>query len=65
ALESGGRIGESKRHNQPFKGTIASTESSFPFVTISNADKMIGMPEVNFGIDVSFAGRVKEIGNKW
>ena len=33
-LESSGCIGESKRHNTPFEGAIASPESHLPFIAL-------------------------------
>ena len=48
ALESGRCISKSKRHYVPFKGAIASPESRLPFVTFSDSDQMVSMPEVNF-----------------
>ena len=47
-LESGGCIGKSKRHYAPFEGAVASPESCLSFVTLSDLDQMVGMPEVNF-----------------
>ena len=38
ALESGGCIGKSKRHNAPFEGAVVSPESCLPFVTLSDSD---------------------------
>ena len=38
SLESGRSIGQSERHNKPFKGSIASPECRLPFVTFRNAD---------------------------
>jgi len=38
ALESGRSVRKTKWHNEPFKRAIASTKSSLPFVTFSNAD---------------------------
>ena len=46
-LESGGCVGESKRHYLPFEGAIASPESHLPFVTLLDLDQMVGMLEVN------------------
>ena len=48
ALESGGCIGESKRHCMPFEGAIASLESHLPFITLSDSDQMVGVLEVDF-----------------
>jgi len=46
-LKGGWRIGESERHYTPFKGAIVSLECSFPFVTFTDSDKMVGVSEVN------------------
>jgi len=48
-LKGSWRIGESERHDTPFKGAIAGLECSFPFVTFMDSDKLIGMSEVNVG----------------
>ena len=37
-LESGGCVGESKRHYAPFEGAVASLESCPPFVALSDLD---------------------------
>ena len=37
-LESGGCIGETKRHYTPFEGAIVSPESRLPFITLSDSD---------------------------
>ena len=37
-LESGRCVGESKRHNAPFEGAIASPESRLPFIALSDSD---------------------------
>ena len=64
-LESCGSIGKSEGHNEPFKRTIAGVESSFPFITICNTDKVIGMSEIDGGIDTGFTHSGKEVGNEW
>ena len=64
-LESCGSIGKSKGHNEPFKRTIAVLESGFPFITIHNTDKVIGVSEINGGIDMGFSHSGKEVGNEW
>ena len=63
-LESCGSIGKSKGHNKPFERTIAGAESSFPFITICNMDKVIGMLEINGGVDMGFTCSGKEVGNE-
>ena len=64
-LESCGSIGKSEGHNKPFKRTIAGSESGFPLITIRNMDEVIGMSEVNGGIDTGFTRSGKEVGNEW
>ena len=63
-LESCRSVGKSKEHNEPFKRTIAGSESSFPFITICNTDKVIGMSEINGGIDMGFTSSGKEVRNE-
>ena len=63
-LESCGSIGKSKGHNKPFKRTIVGSESGFPFITIHNMDKVIGMSEIDGGIDTGFTHSGKEVGNE-
>src|SRR5882672_3469392 len=55
------------RHYQPLEGTITGSECSLPFISSRNPDKMIHMPEVDFGVDSCFSGCVQEVGNerKW
>ena len=60
-LESGRSVGETERHNQPFKGPVASLECGLPFVSVSNADEMIGMPKVDFGVNPGFPGSIQKI----
>ena len=63
SLKGGWRIGESERHYTPFKRAIASLECSFPFVTFTDLDKMVGMSEVNVGEQLCFMWTVQEIGD--
>ena len=63
-LESCGSIGKSKGHNELFKKTIAGAESGFPFITVHNTDKVIGMSEINGGVDMGFTHSGKEVGNE-
>src|SRR6266850_5428867 len=51
SLKSCWCISKTFRHYQPLERTILSLECSLPFVSRCNPDKMIHMPEVNFGID--------------
>ena len=65
ALECRRSIGESKRHDMPFKGAITGLEGCFSFITFGYAYKMISMSEIKFGIDASRAHRVEEVRNEW
>ena len=58
-LESCRSIGKSKRHNKPFKRTIAGSESGFPFITVCNMDEVIGVSEINGGIDAGLPAVVR------
>ena len=66
-LESSRSIGEVEVHDHKIKGSIMSLEGSFPFITRSNADKVVGTMEVNLGVDGGGAEAIKEVGNeqKW
>ena len=44
---------------------VAGAESGFPFVTICNRDEVIGMSEINGGVDMGFTHSGKEVGNEW
>ena len=65
SLESGQSIGQPKRHNKPFEGSIMSPKCRLPFVTFHNADYMIGMTEINGGIEVGFTCSGQEVRNEW
>ena len=40
-----------------------SLEINLPFVTLSDLDQMVGMPEVDLQIDFGLVQAVKEVGN--
>ena len=61
-LECCGGIGEAKRHYQPFKGTVASAESSLPFFTVGNPNEVVCVMKVDFGEYASFLGCIEEVG---
>ncbi|KIO07408.1 hypothetical protein M404DRAFT_137067 [Pisolithus tinctorius Marx 270] len=58
-LESRRRISQTEWHYLPLVRTITSAECHFPFISVCNADQMIGMAEVDLGIDFSTAWGVK------
>ncbi len=64
-LERRGSIGESKRHDTPFKGAVAGPESCFPFITFGYAYKMISMSKIKFGVDAGRVCGVEEVRNEW
>ncbi|KIK75127.1 hypothetical protein PAXRUDRAFT_173708 [Paxillus rubicundulus Ve08.2h10] len=59
-LESHQSVGQTERHYQPLIGAIVGVEGSLPFVSGHDVDKMVGMPEVNFGVDFAVARGVEE-----
>ncbi len=65
ALERCGSIGESKRHDTPFKGAVAGLEGCFPFITFGYTYEMISMSKIKFGVDAGRACGVEEIRNEW
>ena len=60
SLKSGGPIGKSEWNNQPFKGAVMSVEGGFPFITISYANQMVGMVQVDFGKYMSLLWGIEE-----
>src|SRR5882724_9262957 len=54
-LKSCWNISKPFRHYQPFEGTITVPEGSLPFVSRCNLNKMVCMPEVNFGVNSCFS----------
>ena len=53
SLESCGSVSKALWHYQPLERSISSPESCFPFVSFSEAYKVIRGPEINFGVDLS------------
>ncbi|KIO02106.1 hypothetical protein M404DRAFT_148495 [Pisolithus tinctorius Marx 270] len=58
-LESRRRVSQTEWHYLPLVRTITSAECRFPFISICYADQMIGMAEINLGVDFSAAWRVE------
>ena len=63
-LECGRSVSKSEWHDEPFKGAITCLECSLPFVTIGDSDEVVGVSEVNSGVDVGFAGSGEKVGNE-
>ena len=64
SLESGGSIGETLRHDEPFEGSISRSEGCLPFISGGDPDEMIGVLEVDLGINSRGSGTVQEIGDE-
>ena len=64
-LESGESICEAEVHDKEVEGAIAGSEGSLPFVAGSNADEVVGSPEVDLGEDVRIAEAIEEVRNEW
>ncbi|KIK77801.1 hypothetical protein PAXRUDRAFT_163097, partial [Paxillus rubicundulus Ve08.2h10] len=45
----------------PLIGAIAGAEGSLPFISGCDVDKMVGVPEIDLGIDFTTARGVKEV----
>ncbi|KIN99444.1 hypothetical protein M404DRAFT_155233 [Pisolithus tinctorius Marx 270] len=58
-LEGRRCISQTEWHYLPLIRTITSAECHFPFISICNADQMIGMAEVDLGIDFNTAWGVE------
>ncbi|KIO14405.1 hypothetical protein M404DRAFT_120976 [Pisolithus tinctorius Marx 270] len=58
-LEGHRCVSQTEWHYPPLVRTITSAECHFPFISVCYADQMIGMVEVDLGIDFSTAWRVE------
>ena len=54
-LETRQGIGEPLGHHQPLERPIPGPEGGLPFVAIGDADEVVGMSQVNLGIDPGLA----------
>jgi hypothetical protein len=52
-----------ERHNAPFEGAIAGPEGGLPFVAFTDSHQMIGMAEINLGVDPCLFGTLEEVGD--
>ena len=50
-LETHWGVGEPLGHHKPLERSISGPEGGFPFVTIGDADKVVGMLQVDLGVD--------------
>ena len=60
-LERAGSISETEGHHQPLKGAVAGVKGGLPFISVSNADQMIHMLEIEFGLDLSSTWGFEEV----
>ena len=60
-LEGSRCIGQAEGHHHPLEGSILGSECCLPFVTILDPDKMVGMLQINLGVDPRFTRRVEEV----
>ena len=60
-LEHAGSISETKGYHQPLKEAVAGVEGGLPFISVSNADQMIHMLEIEFGLDLSSTWGFEEV----
>ncbi|KIO10900.1 hypothetical protein M404DRAFT_128813, partial [Pisolithus tinctorius Marx 270] len=59
SLESRRHVSQTEWHYPPLVRTITSAESRFPLISVCYADQMIGMAEIDLGVDFSTAWRVE------
>src|SRR5437899_2118455 len=63
-LESSRGISEAKGHHQPLIGAVAHAEGGLPLIARGDADKVVGMVEIDLGIYFGFGRRVEEVGDE-
>ena len=54
-LETCWGIGEPLGHHQPLKRPMLGPEGGLPFVAIGDADEVVGMSQVDLGVDLGLA----------
>ena len=54
-LETRWGIGEPLGHHQPLERPVLGPESGLPFVAIGHVDEVVGMSQVDLGIDLGLA----------
>ncbi|KIO00230.1 hypothetical protein M404DRAFT_152992 [Pisolithus tinctorius Marx 270] len=59
SLESRRCVSQTEWHHPPLVRTITSAESRFPLISICYADQIIGMAEIDLGVDFSVAWRIE------
>ena len=58
---------ESPKSMTPFKRAVIGAEGGFPLITFLHLNKMVSVPEIDFGEELSLAWTVEEVGDlgKW
>ena len=64
-LKSCRSISKAFWHYQPLRGSVMSLEGSLPFVSCCDANQVVCVPQVDFGVDSCFSWCVEQIGNEW
>ena len=66
-LEGRRGIGKALGHDTPLIGSVSGSEGSFPLIAFRNPDQVIGVLEVDLGVDPSFPRSIKKVGSegKW
>ena len=54
-LETRQGVGEPLRHHKPLERPVLGLEGGLPFVAIGNMDEVVGMSQVNLGVDPCLA----------
>jgi len=66
-LEGCGGTGKALGHDTPLIQSISGSEGGFPLIAFHNPDQVIGMLEVDLGVDPSFPRSIKKVRSegKW
>jgi hypothetical protein len=60
-LESGWGIGKAHRHDEEFKGAIASAESGLPLFSVGYADIVVSVAEIDLGEVLGAADAIEKV----
>ena len=61
ALKSYQCISQTEGHNTPFERAIVGMKGSFPFITFTDLNEVVGMLQVNFGMHGGLSWAVEEV----
>ena len=54
-LETHRGVGEPLGHHKPLERPVLGLEGGFPFITIGDTDEVVGLSQVNLGVDSCLA----------